>query len=213
MSRLDKLDNYYNSRKPTEAWFMVLLAAGILGYIIHLLVYPTAESAKKSAENKNKQLKKDKLSAERYLRSISGPTGTDRTYLVRKKDAIITNKENQVNDYRTKLAKIKGSFNQMNSIMYNHGNWSKFLDKIALDAKGNGLKVFEISNKNYDQNGTFGKVLDVNIKCKGKYSNILLFMNDLETTELVSNVSYATIKVAPKNPVADINLTVWGIRP
>ena len=65
----------------------------------------------------------------------------------------------------------------------------------------------------YDQNGTFGKVLDVQIKCQGEYNKILSFINDLETTDMVTNVSNASIKVAPKNPIVDINLSVWGIRP
>jgi len=211
MSTLDSLDNYYNGRKSSEAWIMVILFAALIAYLLHTLVYPSAENYKKQEVRKNKKLNKNIASAQRYLRSIT--VNGDKNYQVKQKDKIIAQKKKELNDYRKKLTKIKGAVTKLSAVVYNKDNWSKFLDNIALQAKENKLKVYNISNKMYDQNGTFGKVLDVQIKCQGDYGNILAFMNDLETTDLVTNVSSANIEVAPNNPIADINLSVWGIRP
>ena len=211
MSTLDSLDNYYNGRKSSEAWMMVILVSALVAYLLHTLVYPEAENYRKQEVKKNKKLNKNIASAQRYLRSIT--VNGDKNYKVKQKDKIITQKKMELNNYRQKLTKIKGAVTKLNAVVYNKDNWSKFLDNIALQAKENNLKVFNISNKIYEQNGTFGKVFDISIKCQGDYGNILAFMNDLETADLVTNVSNAQIKVAPKNPIADINLSVWGIRP
>jgi len=211
MSMLDNIDNYYSSRKSSEAWMMVILFAALFGYLLHTLIYPMAESYKKSEEKRNKTLNKKIAAAERYLRSIT--VNGDRDYKVKEKNKIIDNKKRELATLRAKLNKIEGAVTKLSSIIYNHNNWSKFLDNIAKQAKDNDLQVFNITNKIYDKNGTFGKVLDVEVKCQGEYGKILSFMNDLETNDLVTNVSNASIKVAPKNPIADINLSVWGIRP
>jgi Tfp pilus assembly protein PilO len=211
MSTLDSLDNYYNGRKSSEAWMMVVLFSALVAYLLHTVIYPSAQDYKKQQVRENKKLNKNIASAQRYLRSIT--VNGDKDYKVKQKDKIIVQKKMQLNNLREKLTKIKGAVNKLSTIVYNKDNWSKFLDNIALQAKNNELKVFNISNTQYDQNGTFGKVFDVQIKCQGKYSKILAFMNDLETTDLVTNISSANIKVAPNNPIADINLSVWGIRP
>ncbi len=211
MNTLDRLDNYYNGRKSSEAWMMVVLFAALVGYLLHTAVYPMAESYKKQELSKNKKLNKNIASAQRYLRSIT--VNGDKDYKVKQKDKIIAQKKMELNTLREKLTKIKGAVTKLSAIVYNKDNWSKFLDDIALQAKNNDLKVFNISNKMYDQNETFGKVLDIQIKCQGEYNKILAFMNDLETTDMVANVSSAKIEVAPNNPIADINLSVWGIRP
>ena len=211
MNTLDSLDNYYNGRKSSEAWMMVILFAALVGYLLHTVVYPMAESYKKQELSKNKKLNKNIASAQRYLRSIT--VNGDKDYKVKQKDKIIVQKKMELNTLREKLTKIKGAVTKLSTIVYNKDNWSKFLDDIALQAKNNDLKVFNISNKMYDQNETFGKVLDVQIRCQGEYNKILAFINDLETTDMVANVSNAKIEVAPNNPIADINLSVWGIRP
>ncbi len=211
MNTLDSLDNYYNGRKSSEAWMMVILFAALVGYLLHIVVYPMAESYKKQELSKNKKLNKNIASAQRYLRSIT--VNGDKDYKVKQKDKIIVQKKMELNTLREKLTKIKGAVTKLSTIVYNKDNWSKFLDDIALQAKNNDLKVFNISNKMYDQNETFGKVLDVQIRCQGEYNKILAFINDLETTDMVANVSNAKIEVAPNNPIADINLSVWGIRP
>ncbi len=211
MSNLDKLDNYYNSRSSSEAWLMVAIAAGAVALLLHTLIYPTAESYRKSEEKRNKTLKSNIKKAENYLRSKT--VNGDQYYYVKQKEKIIAQKNMELNNLRMKLTKVRGAVTKLSAVVYNKDNWSKFLDNIAKQAKDNNLKVFNIANKAYDNNGTFGKVLDVEVKTQGSYGNILSFMNDLETNDMVTNVTTAVIKPAPNNPIADINFSVWGIRP
>jgi len=211
MSILDRLDNYYYSKKPNEVWLIVILVSVLIGYLIYTLLSPIASDYRESQESRNIELTNSIDEANSFLRSIT--VNGDRDYMVKQLNKKIVNKRVELNSYRTKLAKLTGAIKNLNGVLYTKDNWSKFLHNIAIKAKDNNLKVATISNEILDQNGTFGKVLDINIKCSGEYGDILSFMNDLEQTKLVANITNVKLKASDISPQADINLTVWGIRP
>lgn len=211
MNILDRLDNYYYSKKPNEVWLIVILVSVLIGYLIYTLLSPIASDYREYQESRNLELTNSIDEANNFLRSIT--VNGDRDYMVKELDRKIVNKRVELNSYRAKLAKLTGAVKTLNGVLYTKDNWSKFLHNIAIKAKDNNLKVDTISNEILDQNGTFGKVLDINIKCQGEYGDILSFMNDLEQTKLVANITNVKLKASDIAPQADINLTVWGIRP
>ena len=212
MSILDKLDNYYEDKKPSEVWLMVILAGALVGYLLYTILEPISSSYRKKEEARNKTLKQNISKAQSYLNSIT--VNGDRNYKVKKLDKEIAQKTNTLNEYRRKVTKLDGAVSKLNSVLYNKGNWSKFLNDISKRAKANDLRIYSISNDVLEQNNTnaFGKVLEVNINCQGKYGKILSFMNDLENTELVTDISNIDLEASTGEPKVDINLTVWGIK-
>ena len=211
MSFVDKLDNYYSSRKPSEVWLMVILFSVLIGYLIYTLLSPMASNYREQQENTNRNLKSQISSDNSFLKNIT--VNGDRDYMVKKLNKNIVNKRRDLNDYRVKLRKLDGAMKKLSGVLYTKGNWSKFLHNIATKAKDSNLKVDSITNTVLDQNGTFGKVLDIDIKCQGKYGEILSFMNDLEQTKLVANVTQVKLIATDSEPKADIKLSVWGIKP
>ena len=211
MSIFDRLDNYYNSRKPNEVWLMVILVAILLGYLLYTILSPASISYKEFQEGKNRELKNKISSHKSFLKTIT--VNGDRDFYIKDLNKKITQKKIELNNYRAKLAKLSNAMNELSDILYTKDNWSKFLHNIATKAKDNDLKVYNIDNHVLEQNATFGKVLDINIKCQGKYGNILSFMNDLEKTKLVTNISDVSLSATSTVPVADINMSVWGVRP
>jgi len=211
MTIFDRLDNYYNSRKPSEVWLMVILVAFLIGYLLYTLLSPGAIDYKEMQEGKNRDLQTKITSHKSFIKTIT--VNGDRDFYIKDLNRKIAQKKIELNNYRAKLAKLSNAMNELSDILYTKDNWSKFLHNIATKAKDNDLKVYNISNKILDQNATFGKVLDINIKCQGKYGDILSFMNDLEKTKLVTNIVSASMNATQSRPVADINMSVWGIRP
>ena len=211
MSIIDRLDDYYYSRKPSEVWLMVILLAVLIGYLLYTLLSPIASDFRKKEEERNIKLTTSINSAKSFLKTIT--VNGDRDYYIKDLNRKIVAKKMKLNEYRAKLSKLKGAMKQLNELLYTNDNWSKFLHDIATKANNNNLKVYNLSNQKVDDNGTFGKVLDVNIRCQGEYKDILSFINDLEQTKLVANVSNVRLEAAPKNPIADINVSVWGIKP
>jgi len=211
MNLLDRLDKYYNSRNSNEVWLMVALVSVLIGYLLFTLLSPASVTYKESQEKVNSELKNKIASHNGFLKSIT--INGDRDYYIKDLNKKIAQKNIELNNYREKLAKLSNAMNDLSDILYTKDNWSKFLHNIATKAKDNDLRVYNISNKVLDQNSTFGKVLDINIKCQGKYGNILSFMNDLEKTKLVTNISTVSMNATESMPVADINMSVWGVRP
>ncbi len=230
MNFIDKLDNFYNSRKPNEVWLMVILVAALVGYLIYTLVSPIASEYRKNQESINSKLNSKIRADESYLRSIT--INGDRNFKIKQLDKKIKERTRSLNEYRAKLRKLSIAMKKINGVLYTKDNWSKFLHNIASKAKDNNLKLFSITNIVLDQNGTkklgqintkttdstktnnnFARVLDIDIKCQGKYGEILAFMNDLEQTKLVANVSKVKLTATEGNPKADIKLSVWGIKP
>lgn len=211
MSLFDKLDNYYSSRKSSEVWLMVTLVAVVIGYLLYTLIDPISSGYREEQENRNQELQSKIESANSYLQSIT--VNGDRDFYINQLNRKIVTKRMAMNDLRRKLAKLDGTIKEFKSLLYTKDNWSKFLHTITVDAKSNDLKVHSISNQYYDQNSTFGKVLDVDIKVQGEYNRILNFMNQLEQTELVANISKVTLKATDDKPKADLQLSVWGIKP
>lgn len=231
MNFIDKLDNFYNSRKPNEVWLMVILVSALVGYLIYTLISPISSEYRKNQESINSKLNSKIRADESYLRGIT--VNGDRNYKIKQLDKKIKENTRSLNEYRAKLRKLSIAMKKINGVLYTKDNWSKFLHNIASKAKDNNLKLFSITNIVLDQNGTkkvkkintktigekgksnnnFARVLDIDIKCQGKYGEILAFMNDLEQTKLVANVSKVKLTATEGNPEADIKLSVWGIKP
>jgi len=228
MNFIDKLDNFYNNRKPNEVWLMVLLVSGLVGYLIYTLLSPISSDYRRTQESIHSRLDSKIKADESYLRGIT--VNGDRDYKIKDLDKKIAQKRKALDGYRVKLRKLSIAMQKINGVLYTKDNWSKFLHDITSKAKDNKLKLDSITNvvldgkndnsKKLDKstdatktNSNFAKVLDIDIKCQGKYGNILAFMNDLEQTKLVANVSKVKLTATEGDPKADIKLSVWGIKP
>jgi Tfp pilus assembly protein PilN len=211
MSLFDKLDNYYHSRKPSEVWMMVALVSVLIGYLLYTLLEPISSNYRETQEDINQDLRTKIENAKSYIRSVT--VNGDKNFYINDLNRKIVTKRMAINQLREKMSKLDGSLKEFKELLYTKDNWSKFLHDITLDAKKSGLKLYSISNHRYDQNDTFGKVLDVNIRTQGEYSRILEFMNSIEQTELVANISAVDLESTQTQPIADINLSVWGIKP
>jgi predicted MPP superfamily phosphohydrolase len=211
MNLLTKIDNYYYNKKPSEVWLMVLLLGLLVGYLIFSLLSTSGDNFRATQEKRNHDLKTQIASHQSYLKAIT--VNGDRDYYLKDLNRKILQQKQLLNQYRSKLNHLKSSMKELKDLVYTKDNWSKFLHTITQEAKNNHLELYEITSKNYEQNSTFSKVLDVSIKAKGKYGDILSFMNSLEQIKLVTNISNASLNSSESKPVADINLSVWSIKP
>jgi len=211
MSLFDRLDNYFYSRKPTEVWLMVTLAAILVGYLLYSILEPISSNYRQEQESRNLDLRNKIDSANNYLRSIT--INGNRNYYINDLNKKIVKKQMALNELRQEMVKLDGSIKEFKNLLYTKDNWSKFMHNITVVAKKNNVKINSISNHYFDQNESFGKVLEVNVKAKGQYNKLLAFMNSMEQTDLVANISSVTLKASPQGPISDINLSVWGIKP
>ncbi len=208
---LEQLDGYFAGKKESEKWLMILLISAMVGYVLYLYLYPYAESKYKASLAKKKQLEKKIAEEKTYLRSIT--VNGDRNFYVKKYDREISDRKKRIEAYNRRIALLNQSFQRLSEVLFNRKNWSKFLDSITERAHKNDVQILEIRNKYVKGKENFGHVLEIGIKCAGKFQGILSFINDLEQNKLVTDVYKTDISVAPDHQriVADLNVSVWGV--
>ncbi|WP_456428421.1 type 4a pilus biogenesis protein PilO [Nitratifractor sp.] len=208
---LEDLDNYFAKKSETERWIIILGIAAIVGYLLYLYLYPYAESRYNASLREKTTLEKKIKGDTLYLRSIT--VNGDRNYYINKYNEEIQKLKAKILDYRQRIAMLNKSFKKLSEVLFNQQNWSKFLDSISKRAQQNGVKLLRLDNQYVHDKNSFGHVLEVGIRCEGKFQSILSFLNDLEQNKLVTDVTASDIRVSPdqKDILADINISVWGV--
>ncbi len=208
---LEKVDAYFEGKSSTERLALILLPAILVGYLAWTLINPAAEAAhtKSIADKKNvlKKLQEDK----KYLNSIT--RNGDRDYFVKEYDKKISLAKKQSDSYRKKITILDKNLYKLSDMLFNQKSWSLFLDSIAARAHENNVVIDKISNSYVDSNGSFGHVLEVGLRCKGDFSGIIDFMNDIEQNTLVTDIFESRIYTEENSTLvnADLNISVWGI--
>ncbi|WP_292654934.1 type 4a pilus biogenesis protein PilO [Nitratifractor sp.] len=209
--KLESLDNYFVNKTSSEKWLIILILAGMIGYILYLYLFPYAEDRYNSSKLTQKQLQQKIAEEETYLHSIT--VNGDRNYYIKKFDREIAQKQKTIEDYQQRIALLDRNFQKLSEVLFNRHNWAIFLDSITSRAHANDVSILELQNHYVNDNKSFGHVLETGIKCKGKFQSIIAFINDLEQNKLVTDVYHTDIRLDPKRKtiVADLNVSVWGV--
>ncbi len=209
--RLESLDNYFSNKSESEKWLIILLLAGVVGYILYLYLFPYAESRYKNSRMTQQRLEKRIAEEERYLRSIT--VNGDRNFYIKKYDRDIARKKQEIRSYEQKIARLNQSFSKLSEVLFNRKNWATFLNSITARARANDVELLELTNHYVHDKRSFGHVLEMGIRCEGAFQNIMAFINDLEQNKLVTDVYSSDLFVDPetKKVVADLNVSVWGV--
>jgi hypothetical protein len=209
--KLENLDSYFVNKSDSEKWLIIILLAGVVGYLLYLYLYPYAESRYKASLMTEKKLVQKIAAEKHYLRSIT--VNGDRNFYIKKFDRDIVQRKKIIREYENKIALLNKSFNKLSEVLFNRKNWSIFLDSITQRARVNNVKLLEVTNHYVHGKKNFGHVLEMGIRCEGKFQSIMAFMNDLEQNKLVTDIYSSDIHLEPKKDtiVADLNVSVWGV--
>jgi hypothetical protein len=208
---MEALDKFFEHKKPSESYLIIVGVAGIIGLIAYMLFLPYTQSEYETSKAQKLQIKKNINEQNQYLQSIT--VGGDRGYHVKGKNTEITNKKSDINEFEAKIKFVDLNLKQLSGMLFNKKSWSKFIDSISSTADTRDVSISNITNTNIDNNGSFGYVLEVTVACKGDYNGIVKFVNDLEQNVLVTDI-FATHIYSDQNSsdaLADVNISVWGI--
>jgi len=209
--KLEELDRYFSQKSESEKWLIILLIAAVIGYILYLYLFPYAESKYQASLRTQKKLEKKIAEEKRYLRSIT--VNGDRNFYIKKFDREIAQKKKQIADYEEKIALLNRSFEKLSEVLFNRKNWAIFLDSITRRAHANDVELVELTNHYVKGKENFGHVLEMGIRCRGRFQSIMAFVNDLEQNKLVTDVYHSDIYPEENGTMisADLNVSVWGV--
>jgi hypothetical protein len=209
--KLEALDAYFETKKESEKWLIILGIAGMISYIAYAYFLPYAEGLYKKSESQKNTLMKSIANNRSYLKSIT--QNGDRNYKVKLYTKQIKQKKEQIEDLKSKIVLIDNNLNKLSDMLFNKKSWSIFLNSITHTAQEHNVDISYITNQYLNSNGNFGHVLEIAVGCKGSYKDIIKFINSIEQNKLVTDI-YGT-NLYPDNESesvrADINISVWGI--
>ena len=209
--KLEELDAYFEPKKESEKWIIILGIAGLISYIAYAYFLPYTESMFKKSESQKHTLEKRIRDNERYLNGIT--VNGDRNYKIKQYDRQISQKTKKIQNLKSDIALVDKNLNKLSDMLFNQKNWSIFLNSLTQTAQKENVDINYINNEFLNSNGNFGHVLEISLGCKGSYKDIVKFINDIEQNRLVTDI-YGTNIYLDNNTsqiVADINISVWGI--
>ena len=211
-NKLEELDNYFEVKSESEKWIMIIFFAGFVAFLAYSYFYPYAIKLYDKSILHKKTLTKKIHEEEMYLQSIT--KNGDREFKVKQYSKDIVSKEKLVIVNNKKLTVINENLNKLSDLLFNKKSWSLFIDSITDRAAFNNVEISLLAN-NYvvDNNNSFGHVLEVGLRCEGKFKSIIDFINDLEQNTLVTDIYHSEIYADANRSIilSDINISVWGV--
>lgn len=200
---LHKLDSFFNDKSPKDV--------NIIYIMVVVVAFAAAYPFYDMSDNEFDTLKKK-------VSDIATRLNEDKTYLKLNTNAKLSELNNQIKNLETELVTqknnniyIKNKIEAISFLIYDEKAWGTYINSISVNAQKHNVEILNLSNQyTFNNNFSFGHVLDISLKVRGNYTDTLRFMNSLEQNELVVDIHDFSIKAQGKLN-SDINISVWGI--
>lgn len=200
---LHRLDGFFKEKSQKDMYMIYIMIVAVF----FSFAYPFYDIAHNNFEN----LKKE-------VTDISTKLNEHRAYLqvntqekVSKLDSEIKYLESELITQKNSNIYIKNKIETISALIYDEKAWGAYLNSISINAQKHSVELLKLSNQyTFNNDFSFGHVLDISLKVQGSYENIVKFINSLEQSELVVDVHDFSIRAQDKLN-SDINISVWGI--
>ncbi len=202
----DQIDDFFNSKKPSEAsMFLGVIALGI-AYGVYQFIFLETDKSLLNTQNQIGSVKQ-KINTERnYLNTHSMAT-------LSKLKSDLKQKKIAFDDTIYKMSYVDNTLTELSYLLFDDQSWANFVDNISYLAKKYHVNIEEIGNKFYTP--TFQEithVVEVDVKSNAKLKNMVKFLNAIEESQLVVDVSSITMQQPKENVEASFKIAVWGMK-
>lgn len=202
----DQIDDFFNSKKPSKAsMFLGVIALGI-AYGVYQFVFLETDKSIQNTQNQIGSVKQ-KINTERnYLNTHSMAT-------LNKLKSNLKQKKVAFDDTIYKMSYVDNTLTELSYLLFDDQSWANFVDNISYLAKKYHVNIQEIGNKFYTP--TFQEithVVEVDVKSNAKLKNMVKFLNAIEESQLVVDVSSINMEKPKDNVEASFKIAVWGMK-
>ena len=202
----DQIDDFFNSKKPSEAsMFMGIIALGI-AYGVYQFVFLQTDESLHNTENKIHTVKQKINTEKSYLSTHSMAT-------LNKLKADVKHKKMAFDDTIYKMSYVDNTLTELSYLLFDDQSWANFVDNISFLAKKYHVNIEEIGNKFYTP--TFQKithVVEVDVKSNAKLKNMMNFLNAIEESQLVVDINDIVMEKPKESVEATFKIAVWGMK-
>jgi len=205
-SLFKQIDNYFNSKKSSEQRVMYAMVFVLIAYIVYQFIFLKTEILRSQSFSKM-------TSMQREVNSKRGYLNINTNAKLQNLKANLNKMAEKYDNALYKISYVDNTLSELSYLLFNDENWAKFVDNIAFLAKKYGLEIKEITNKFYEP--TFQKVsqvVTIEVKTKSNYQNMMKFLNKIEESKLVVDISDMNI-TKPDNKLSSyFKISVWGMK-
>ncbi len=202
----DKIDAFFNSKKPSEASLLYFGAVLFVGFLVYQFIFLETDKQLKATEAKLISVKSKVSEQKRYL-SLNTPA---RLQQLKK---VVIQKNAEFDDTIYKISYVDNTLTELSYLLFDDENWASFVDNISYLARKHKIEIKEIANKFYEP--TFQKithVVEIDIKSRGNFNNMVKFLNEIEESQLVIDVSQIEITQPEDKLEGVFKIAVWGMK-
>jgi len=204
---LEKLDTFFNGKKTTETYMIMLVPIFVIGYVALEIAIPSTTQTYKQSKERLERTQQDIAALEGELDRLT--VNGDKMFRVK---AL----EKEINDLKTAIVElddgssyIDAQMIHISDILFNRESWSLFLDSITQKAIDNKISIQTIENRFITENHDFGHVLEIGVEAQGSFANMVNFIASIEQSELLVDV-YAMDLQSSQTIDGRFKISVWG---
>ena len=210
-----KIDNYFDNKKPSEVSVMLLASLILSGVVIYYAITPYAQEYHDSSmsENSSVTTKLNEVNGKLDSLSLNNDRNSDRNFK-------INQEKNDIGQLQIKLANTQkmnqyfdDKLKELSYLIFSEQSWADFLDNLALLANKNNVKITKISNTFKEPSAEkIEQMLDINISVDGGFKDIVGYINAIEESKLVVDVSNIDINSTNGKLNGNLGVYVWGMK-
>ena len=201
-----QIDNFFNQKKPNEQKILYLLIGAVVAYLVYQFVYMRVDMLRKDAYSKVLNMRTEVNTKQTYL-----STNTNANLVRLRKN--VKNLEKEYDNSLYKISYVDNTLSELSYLLFNDENWAKFVDNISFLAKKYHLNITKISNKFYQPSfQKVSQVVTIEVDAKSSYKNMMKFLNKIEESKLVVDVSDLNISQPSDELDGHFKISVWGMK-
>lgn len=228
---LDKIDDYF-SLKPNNVFYAcaVLLFVAVF-YLVYDYTYEDSEVYVNEIVEKTNEMTKTIESLQAFIDNNNSRAAVPN---MQKRLQDLRKEEKTIND---DTAFFDNKLKEISPLLFNQKNWSKFITKINSQAMKNNLIIGDIQSRLNDAHSRkVEEIFNISFSIKGKFQDILRFINSLEESEdivditsikMYSNKKYLNLENNQNNNQnnnsnnveeddgsikTELKISIWGIK-
>lgn len=201
----EKIDEYFKNKKQSEIFLVAIAIAAAIGFIVYLYVFPMAKKYLNTSINNNQNITQMLFDETNYIKGI------ENSNMIGDLNMQIQQITNNLKETKQTNIYINKKLQELSYLLFDNENWAKFLDNISVLAQKNNITILKISNKINELNkNKVEQILNVHVKFKGEFKDIIKMINKLEESMLIVDI-YDIALDAKEKIQGSLDIAVWGI--
>ena len=145
--------------------------------------------------------------------SLNNDRNSDRNFKINQEKNDIGQLQIKLADTQKMNQYFDDKLKELSYLIFSEQSWADFLDNLALLANKNNVKITKISNTFKEPSAKkIEQMLDINISVDGGFRDIVGYINAIEESKLVVDVSNIDINSTNGKLNGNRGVYVWGMK-